>query len=74
MMATSPRFKIYASNGEYVAACKFAEDAGAVVASYDGGTIRLGHRRIVWREGSEIETAANSYDAVAQTIYARIGK
>ncbi len=70
-MAGAPRYKVYNAEGEYVAACKFAEDAAAVVASYEGGTIRDGHRKIVWREGSETETAGNSYDAVAQTIYTR---
>jgi hypothetical protein len=71
-MAASPQFKVYSADGQYVASCKYAEDAGAVVANYMGGTVRFGHRRVVWREGREEDTAANSYDAVAQTIHARL--
>lgn len=67
-----PRFTVYSSDGKYVAECKYVEDAAKVVASYIRGTIRLGHSRIVWREGSESNTAGNSYDAVAQTIAERI--
>ena len=69
-MAT--RFKVYTASGQYVASCKYAEDAAAIIAAYGGGTIRDGHRKVVWREGSETETASDSYDAVAQTIYARL--
>lgn len=72
-MARSPRYKVYSAEGEYIAACKFAEDAAAIVASYEGGTIRDGHRKVVWHEGHEAETAGNSYDAVAQTVYERVG-
>jgi len=72
-MAGAPRYKVYTADGEYVATCKFAEDAAAVVASYEGGTIRDGHRKVVWHEGDESDTAGNSYDAVAQTIYRRVG-
>ena len=72
-MAGAPRYKVYSAAGIYVAACKFAEDAAAVVASYEGGTIRDGHRTVVWHEGQETESAANSYDAVAQAIHSRLG-
>ena len=51
-MAKAPRWKVYNADGKYVAACKYAEDAATVVASYDGGTIRDGHHKIVWREGA----------------------
>lgn len=71
-MAASPRWKVYTVTGEYVAACHYAEDAAAIVACRgDGTTIRDGHRKIVWREGAECDTAGNSYDIVAQTIRAR---
>ncbi len=74
MMAATPKFKVYSTDGEYVAACKYAEDAAAVVASYEGGTIRLGHRKILFTEGAETETAGNSCDGVAQIIHSRIPK
>lgn len=72
-MAGSPSFKVYNRNKEYIAACKYAEDAAAVVALYgDGATIKYQHSWLVWTEGSEIAEAATSYDFVAQTIWNRI--
>ena len=77
-MSAAPRFKVYNPDGEYVAACKFAEDAAAIVAAYgDGATIRYGHRKVVFREGSEGASAGDSYDAsydaVAAIVYSRAG-
>lgn len=71
-MAISPQFKIY--NGkEYVAACKYAEDAAALVAVLgEGASIRYGHSLVVWREGQEFESAGESYDGAAETMFARI--
>lgn len=73
-MASSPYLKVYNGN-EYVACCKYAEDAAAIVASYgDGTTIRYGHpkRYIVWTEGAENQPAGESYDYVRQVVHARI--
>jgi len=71
-MASSPIWKVYSRTGEYVAACKYGEDAAAVVATYaEGATIRYGHRRVVWTEGAETFPAGESYDGVAQVIYER---
>lgn len=43
-MAASPDFKVYHRN-EYRAACKYVEDAAALVAVLgDGAQIRYGHR------------------------------
>jgi hypothetical protein len=43
-MAATPRYKVYNSEGEYVAACKYLEDAAAVCGMYpEGATIRDGH-------------------------------
>ena len=69
-MANAPRFKVYTPDGEYVASCKHAEDAAALVALYgDGATIRAGHSRrdILWHEGFQGQPAAESYDFVART-------
>jgi hypothetical protein len=72
-MAKTPEFKVYKDSGEYVAACKYPEDAAAIVASYgDGATIRLGHRRVIWQEGSETQPAGESYDYVYQVVMDRI--
>lgn len=74
-MSATPALKIYNSIGVYIAACKHAEDAAAVVAmNGDGATIRDGHstRDIVWREGSEAKPASESYDFVANIIAERI--
>jgi hypothetical protein len=72
-MAGSPKLKVYNPSGDYVAACKHGEDAAAIVAgSGDGATIRLGHSRVVWREGAESFVAGESYDGVANLIAERI--
>ena len=75
-MAGAPRFKVYNASGEYVAATKFAEDAAALLAGCygDGATIRDGHRKrdVVWAEGEESQPAGESYDYVAEVVYARI--
>lgn len=77
-MSASPAFKIYTKSGEYIAACKHAEDAAAIVAlNGDGATIRYGHakRDIVWTEGEAGDgAAAESYDHVAEVAHQRIGE
>jgi len=73
-MASSPKYKVFNPSGEYVASCKYAEDAAAVVALYgDGAQIRTSHskRDTVWIEGEECESAANSVDFVAQRVSER---
>ena len=64
-MAASPAFKVYSADNKYVAACKFTEDAAAVVALHDGGTVRTGHRKkdIFFTQGVDGD-AADSYDVV----------
>jgi hypothetical protein len=74
-MASSPKLKIYNPAGEYVASCKYGEDAAMIIACYgDGATIRNGHskRSIVWTEGAEDFNASESYDGVAGVIANRI--
>ena len=70
-MAQAPRYKVY-RNGEYVAACKYAEDAAAIVAM-GTGEVRDGHksRDTVWREGHEEFSAGESYDRAAAIIHDR---
>ena len=76
-MASSPQFKVYDSEGVYRAACKDIYSAAVLVAFYgDGGTIRHGHstRSIVWREGSEIQSAAESYDFTDEVVSKRMAQ
>ena len=55
-----------------MAATKEPEAAAAIVGFYgDGSTIRWGHSKIVWTEGTD-GTACESYDQVAETVYSRI--
>jgi hypothetical protein len=74
-MASTPRFKVYTPSGEYVAACKYAEDAAFVCGSYgDGATIRDGHARVVWRDGEAHDgEASESADHVRNVIWERLG-
>lgn len=69
-MAT-PEHKVYDGHGQYIAACRYAEDAAAILAIHPGGTLRLDHRVILWREGGESLSAGESYDVVARTVHAR---
>jgi hypothetical protein len=71
-MAATPRWKIYNPEGEYVAACKYGEDAACLMAFLgEGATIRDGHSTVVWNEGREACSAGESYDFVANTIISR---
>ena len=70
-MAT-PIWKIYLGK-EYRAACKYIEDAAALVAFLgDGATIRYDHRDIVWTEGAETQPAGESYDHGATVANGRV--
>lgn len=67
-MAT-PQWKIY-RDGEYIGCCKHAEDAAALV-SVAGGTVKLGHKLVVWAEGSEEFLAGESYDRAGDLMRER---
>ena len=72
-MAASPQFKVYDDRGEYRAAFKYLEDAASLVALLaEGTTIRYGHRKVLWTEGSESQSAAESYDYVAELAHKRL--
>ena len=74
-MAASPQYKVYTPTKAYVAACKHAEDAAAIVALYgDGATIRAGHSIVLWTEGAEDAPAGDSYDHVAAVVHARLAE
>lgn len=69
-MAASPKYKIYRGK-EYVASCKYPEDAAKLIASDEDTTVRLRHSIILWREGSEKFSAAESYDEAAEVMRIR---
>ena len=70
---STPSFKVYTPEGEYIGCVRDAEDAAALVGLRgDGGTIRWQHRHIVWREGREDWLAGESYDQTAAVIYKRV--
>lgn len=73
-MAASPKYKVLNPHqGEYVAACKYTEDAAALVAAHGtGAKIKYRHTLTVWEEGKETQPASESYDFVADTIEERI--
>lgn len=68
-MAQSPQWKVYRDK-EYIGCCKYPEDAAALV-SVSGGEIKYGHSLVVWREGSEQFSAAESYDGAADIMQSR---
>lgn len=68
-MSGTPKFKIF-RNGEYVAACRYAEDAAAAVAAF--GDVVKYEGRIIWRTISEQSEFTESYDAAADLMLGRI--
>ena len=69
-MSGTPKFKIY-REGEYVAACKYAEDAAAIVG-VSGGLVKYDHGRVIWREGEELIEASQSYDEAGAIMVKRV--
>lgn len=75
-MAASPKWKVFDSLGEYVAAVKYPEHAAMLVAVLGRGSeVRVGHskRFTVWIEGTDGD-AGESYDATAQVLYHNLTK
>ena len=71
-MAASPEYKVYNTAGEYIAACKYGEDAAALVALQgDGAKIKWDHSVVLWTEGAEDQPAGESYDHVRETMHER---
>lgn len=77
------RFRVFL-NKSMIATFMYAEDAAALLASYgphEPGvepvlTIRDGfnRNRLLWTEGEEEQSAAESYDHVATVVFDRIQK
>lgn len=67
-MGASPQWKVYTTEGEYVASTKHTEGASLLMSLYgNGATIRFDHRKIVWTEGLD-GNACQSYDYTAMII------
>ena len=72
-MAGSPSWKVYNTEKKYVAAFVRVEDAARFVGGMEGYSIRSGHSVswTVWSEGSEGQSAAESFDHVAEVAELR---
>lgn len=73
-MAAAPKYKVFTLGGDYIASCKYREDAAVLVAARGkGATVRLGHspKWVIWREGSESQSAGHSYDYAANVMAGR---
>lgn len=72
-MASTPKLKCFNAEGEYVAACKYGEEAACIMSlNGEGSVVKYDHRLVVWEEGKEAQPAGESYDFVAITIRERI--
>ncbi len=65
----TPTWKVYRGK-EYVAACKYPEDAAALMFS-DGDCVKFDHKVLVWCEGNEAFPAAQSYDKAGDVMRQR---
>jgi len=70
-MRSTPEWTVYDRDGGYQAACKEVQAAAACLGLYPGGTIRHGHKHIVWTDTRDGDTAED-YDLVAQVAYQRL--
>lgn len=68
-MAQSPKYKVYRGS-EYIGCVKDATDAAVLVSIQENGTVRLGHKKVLWTEGSD-GNAGESYDLAAEKILER---
>ena len=71
----NPNFKVYSPQGEYIASCKYAEDAATLCGMYGDGTIvRYRHSLILWRQGQENVHADESLDVAADIMLKRLSE
>jgi len=71
-MAASPEYKIYNADGKYQGCMKHVEDAAIIIGVWQSGQIRWQHSVVVWSERDESQSAAESYDFVADIVAKRI--
>ena len=66
--------KVYGPAGNYLASCVNPDEAAVLCAVLGNGSqARNGHakKNAIWSEGAEDQSAAESYDFAAQTMYNR---
>lgn len=68
---STPKWKVY-RDGEYIAACKYPEDAAALVGVATSGIVKYEHKLVVWTEGAEEIAAGDSYDGAAEIMRGRV--
>ena len=70
------RFKIYSVDDEYIASAKYPIHAATLIGINASGTVRDGHKKkdIIWNEGFEEFSAAESYHGAALIMVERIEK
>ena len=65
-------WKIYGPSGAYEGEAVYGELAAAMVSVLgDEATVRTAGGQVVWREGAEERSAAESYDTAALKMHAR---
>ena len=66
------RYKVLNPAGEWIASCRHGEDAANLAgANGDGSKIKDKFAGIVWTEGKEAFSAANSWDGCAHVMIER---
>jgi len=72
-MAQTPVLKVYNGQGEYVASCKYLEDAALLVSYHGKGSkVKKGHSgKTLWHEGFEEFDTSESFDRAAKIMQAR---
>lgn len=73
-MANPLRYKIYSADGLLMGSARYGEDAAAFVGNLGAGAKVKNARvnRIVWAEGKEEISAADSYDQAAEIMRKRV--
>jgi hypothetical protein len=72
-MAKQPPFTIYDAQGQYLGRVKHAEDAAALVSVHGpGARVKWKHGPVLWREGKEEFSAAESYDLAGHRMLMRL--
>lgn len=68
-------WKIYGPSGGFTASCLGFEEAVLLVSFQgDGSQVRNGHAKksVIWHEGHEVQSAAESYDYAASVMAERM--
>jgi hypothetical protein len=66
-------WKVYRDR-EHVASLRYSEDAAMLASMCPGSVVKWDHRTVVWREGSEEFSAADSYDGASEIMIRRRDK